>query len=363
MAQTIRVEIDKLGPGMRVAKMVENQLGAVLLTPGMILDENIIMKLQRMGIPEVVIYNETDKEVEENKQKFTEQYIDSIGNFKEVMFDAKRQNNINFASLKKIADNSLQMDTNRDIVSMLSMVRSVDEYTYSHSVNVGILAMMFGRWAGLQEKEIKQLLYAGMLHDIGKAKIPDEILNKRGPLTEQEYNIMKTHTVHGYQLTKTCTLLSENIRQAVLLHHERNDGSGYPFGHKKDKIPFMARVLAIVDTYDAMTSDRVYRDQRPPFEVFALFEEDLPSYDLLLTNVFMNRMAQFYLGEMVELDNGQMGEIVFLNPNQISRPIVKVGDKYIDLADSELNIKKVEIKRPAYLNNIEEAEQEENISS
>src|SRR5690554_7732768 len=115
MAQTIRVETYKLRPGMRVARIVENQFGAVLLNPGMILDENVINKLKRMGIPEVVIYNETDKEVEENKQKFTEQYIDSIGNFKEVMFDAKRQNNINFASLNEIADISLQMDTNRDL--------------------------------------------------------------------------------------------------------------------------------------------------------------------------------------------------------------------------------------------------------
>lgn len=358
MADSIKIKTYKLKAGMRIARIVENQFGAILLTPGMILDDNTINKLQRMGITDVYIFNETDKEVEENQLKFTHQYIDSIDNFKEVMSDAKRQNNINFSSLKKIADNSLHMDTNRDIVSMLSIVRSVDEYTFSHSINVGILAMMFGRWAGLQEKEVKQLLYAGMLHDIGKAKIPDKILNKRGPLTAQEYNIMKTHTVHGYQLTKSCMFITESVRQAVLLHHERNDGTGYPFAYPKEKIPFMARVMAIVDTYDAMTSDRVYRDQRPPFEVFALFEEDLKSYDLLLTNIFMNRMAQFYLGEIVELDNGLKGEIVFINPNQISKPIVKVGAEYIDLAESELNINKVEIKKPASLNEEDEANQE-----
>ncbi|NLM98363.1 MAG: HD-GYP domain-containing protein [Halanaerobiaceae bacterium] len=345
MLKVRKVFVDELEPGMRVAREIENQFGAILVNDGMILDENLIEKLKRLGISTVEIFNESDKDLDENRYKFKEQYQESIGNVKEIIHDA-RNDYINFSNLKRIADNSLKMDTNRDIITMLSIVRGADEYTYSHSVNVGILAMIFGRWAGLDYKGIKQLLYAGMLHDIGKAKIPDEILNKKGSLTEEEYNIMKMHSLYGYEITKSCKLISEKVRRAVLLHHERNDGSGYPFGFRKDKIPFMARVLAIVDTYDAMTSDRVYRGHRPPFDVFRLFEEDLQSYDILLTRMFMTNMAQYYIGEVVELTDGQKGEIVFINPSYISKPIVKINGEYLNLVNEDLAIKEVYLKSP-----------------
>ena len=345
MVDIKKVYINELEPGMRVAREIENQFGAVLVKDGMILDDNVINKLKRLGISTVEIFNETDKELNKNRFKFKEQYRESIGNVKEIIYNAKNDN-INFTNLKRIADNSLKMNTNRDIVTMLSIVRDADEYTYSHSVNVGIIAMMFGRWAGLDNKGIKQLLYAGMLHDIGKAKIPDEILNKKGSLTEEEYNIMKMHSVYGYEIIKGCKLLSEKVRRAVLMHHERNNGRGYPFGYKKDKIPFMARVLAIVDTYDAMTSDRIYRGHRPPFEVFRLFEDDLQSYDILLTRMFMTNMAQYYIGEQVELSDGQKGEIVYINPSSISKPIVKVDNEYINLVNEKLSINEVYLKTP-----------------
>lgn len=345
MAEMKKIDIGELKSGMRVAREVENQFGAVLVTPGMILDDNLIKKLMRLGIEEIEILDETEEELEKNKNGFSEQYQESIHNVKEMLYNAKKDKII-FSNLKIIADNALNMDTNRDIVTMLSVVRGVDEYTYSHSVNVGMLAMMFGRWAGLDEKSLKQLLYAGMLHDIGKAKIPEEILNKKGSLTVEEYEIMKKHAVYGYKITRECELLSEKVRQAVLMHHERNDGKGYPFGYDKDKIPFMARILAIVDTYDAMTSDRIYRGHRPPFEVFKLFENDLHSYDILLTKIFMTNMSQYYLGELVEIDNGMKGEIVYINPNHISKPIVKIEDHFVDLSENNLDIKEIFLENP-----------------
>ncbi len=179
------------------------------------------------------------------------------------------------------------------------------------------------------------MLYAGFLHDIGKARVPDEILNKKGPLTKEEFGIIKKHTVYGYETVKECQYISDKIAKAVLLHHERNNGMGYPFGFDRDRIPFLARVLAIIDTYDAMTSERVYRNRRPPFTVFKLFEDDLRSYDILLTRIFMGNIAQYYPGEVVELSNGEKGEIVYINQKCISKPIIKVGKQYIDLSNSD----------------------------
>ncbi|MFP4661092.1 MAG: HD-GYP domain-containing protein [Halanaerobiales bacterium] len=339
-----KVAIEELKPGMRTAKMIENQFGAILVTSGMILDNNLIDKLKRTGLFQVEIIDEAEEELERNQNKFTEQYTDSVENIKTMFSEVQDKDKLNFSNIKNIAENSLEMDTNRDIVTMLSLIRDVDEYTYTHSVNVGLLAMLFGRWAGLSDQKIKELLYAGMLHDIGKAKISDEILNKKGKLTDEEFDIIRRHTVYGYDLARKCKLVSDSVSRGILMHHERNNSSGYPFGFSKKKIPFIARVLAIVDTYDAMTSDRVYKGHRPPFEVFKVFEEDLHSYDLMLSKIFMTNMAQFYLGEMVELSNDWMGEIVYINPNQISKPIVKVGEQFIDLSENGLEIKELYVQ-------------------
>lgn len=355
MSQYREVSIKKIKPGMRVARMVENKFGAMLVSPGMILDDNLIKKLKRTGIEKLAIYNDPDEQLEKNRYSFSEEYRENIKDVKNIFNSIHDGNKLDFAQIKEVADKTREIDTNRDIVTMLSTIRDADEYTYTHSVNVGLLAMLFGRWSGLNPINIRQLLYAGLLHDIGKARIPDEILNKRGRLNEDEFEVIKKHTSYGYELAKECKFVSEKIARAVLMHHERNDSSGYPFGHPKEKIPFMARVLAIVDTYDAMTSDRVYRGHRPPFAVFKLFEEDLHSFDLLFSKIFMNNMSQYYLGEMVDLTNGAMGEIVYINPKYISQPIVKVGDKYIDLSDSETQIRDVYVKgqHDAYINELQ----------
>lgn len=344
MAQYREIKIENLEEGMRVARMVENKFGAMLVSPGMILDDNLIIKLKRTGIKKLAIYDDSEEQLEKNRSRFPEEYRENVKEVKSIFKSVHDGNKLDFARIQEVAKKTRQIDTNRDIVTMLSTIRDIDEYTYIHSVNVGLLAMMFGRWSGLNTINIRQLLYSGLLHDIGKAQIPDEILNKKGRLNHEEFEIIKKHTIYGYELVKECKFVSEKIARAVLMHHERNDSSGYPFGHPKEKIPFMARVLAIVDTYDAMTSDRVYRGHRPPFAVFKLLEQDLHSYDLLFSKIFMNNMSQYYLGEMVELTNGAMGEIVYINPQYISQPIVKVDDDYIDLSDSETEIKDVYIK-------------------
>ncbi|HLV09365.1 MAG TPA: HD-GYP domain-containing protein [Halanaerobiales bacterium] len=338
MPEFKKVGTDRLEPGMRVARSIENRFGAVLITPKMILDSNLIKKLRTMGFEEVTVFDETDEQVEKNRYDYIEQYQNNVVEVKNLFASINRRNKLDFQHIREIVDKTFQIDTNRDVINMLSSIRNNDEYTYTHSINVGLLAMLLGHWAKLNENIVKALLYAGLLHDIGKSRISDKILNKKGCLSPEEFEVIKKHSVYGYEMVKECPYISDRIAKAVLLHHERCNGSGYPFGFTKGKIPFMARVLAIIDTFDAMTSDRVYKDRRPPFTVFKLFEEDLRSYDLLLTRIFMGNMAQYYLGEMVELSDGSQGEIVFINKNIISEPIVCIDDEYIDLSDSEMEI-------------------------
>ncbi|MFW6287733.1 MAG: HD-GYP domain-containing protein, partial [bacterium] len=193
MATIREVRVEDLEPGMRVAKGIENTYGALLVSAGMILDENLINKLKRAGIYWLDIYDESKEQIHRNMSSFEEEYQNNVNNLKNIFSSVKKKQKLDYNEIKSLADNAINMDTNRDIVTMLSLIRDADEYTYSHSVNVGLLAMMFGRWAGLDNGRTKQLLYAGILHDIGKAKVPDEVLNKKGKLTKEEYEIIQLH--------------------------------------------------------------------------------------------------------------------------------------------------------------------------
>ena len=341
------ISIDRLREGMRIARGVENAYGGMLIPNGTLLDHNTINQLRKLGLKSVYIIDETEEVQNDNIRNFSSSYQKIVDDIKEIIdamsFPGKFEYS-HYNRVKEIVGSILQIDTGFDIINMLAQLRNVDEYTYTHSINVGIMAMLLGRWVKLSENKIKNLIFSGLLHDIGKAKINPKILNKKGKLSDKEYEEMKKHPIYGYELASKCKLIPNEVAGGILLHHERMDGSGYPLGIKKEMIPLIARVIAIVDTFDAMVSDRIYRTRRSPFDVFKLFEEELYLYDISLTRVFMKNISKSYIGEEVELSNGAKGEIVFINENHISKPIVKVATEFIDLYKVNLEVRDVFIK-------------------
>lgn len=230
-------------------------------------------------------------------------------------------------------------DEKMDLIRSMNQIRSSDEYLYTHSMNVAMLSMLIGKWLKYEDKKLQALVQAALLHDIGKIKVPLEILNKPGKLTDAEYEEMKKHSEYGYRMLEEKGNISMDICLAVLMHHEREDGSGYPIGAKSNRIHDFAKIIAVADIYDAMTSERVYKERESPFEVFELMEEKTIgqlSVEVVLT--FLNNIASYYIGDLVMLDNGEVGEIVHINPRQVSKPIIKVKEKYLDLT-VEKNIK------------------------
>ncbi|MHC1749297.1 MAG: GAF and HD-GYP domain-containing protein [Cellulosilyticaceae bacterium] len=154
----------------------------------------------------------------------------------------------------------LRMTFVDSIEAMVSAIDAKDEYTQGHCRRVSQNAVKLGKDIGLEEESLEQLEYTGILHDIGKIGIKDTILNKTGPLNEDEYDIMKTHPIVGANIVSQITTLNQSVSDGVRYHHERYDGTGYCEHLKGDEIPLFARIIAIADTYDAMTTDRVYRD-------------------------------------------------------------------------------------------------------
>lgn len=232
--------------------------------------------------------------------------------------------------------------TTLDVFDMLHNMRQVNDSTYAHSLNVAIISRIIGKWLHFSNKELDTLTLAGLLHDIGKTKIPDEVLNKDGKLTDEEFQMIRNHPKYGYDILKSQPLNS-HIKKAALMHHERCDGSGYPMGLTMEEIDDYALIIAIADVYDAMTAARSYRAPLCPFEVIAEFEKDgLQKYKPKYILTFLENIANAYQNNRVMLSDGTSARIVLLNHRRLSKPLVQLDDgACIDLEKSPLYIKAI----------------------
>lgn len=232
--------------------------------------------------------------------------------------------------------------TTLDVFDMLHNMRQVNDSTYAHSLNVAIISRIIGKWLHFSNEELDTLTLAGLLHDIGKTKIPDEVLNKDGKLTDEEFQMIRNHPKYGYDILKSQPLNS-HIKKAALMHHERCDGSGYPMGLTMEEIDDYALIIAIADVYDAMTAARSYRAPLCPFEVIAEFEKDgLQKYKPKYILTFLENIANAYQNNRVMLSDGTSARIVLLNHRRLSKPLVQSDDgACIDLEKSPLYIKAI----------------------
>ena len=218
-----------------------------------------------------------------------------------------------------------------NVFDMLHALRAYDDATYVHSVNVALIAHTIGEWMHLDEDDKELLTKAGLLLDVGKMMIPQEILTKKGKLTDDERTKLRMHPTLGYRAVEKKNI-DQHIKNTILMHHERCDGSGYPRHLTMNQIDPVARIVSIADVYDAMTSERVYRQALSPFYAFEQIEEDgLQKYDTQAVLTFLENLSGVYIGNRVRLSDGSIGEIVYINKMRYSRPTVRVGSRFLDL--------------------------------
>lgn len=223
-----------------------------------------------------------------------------------------------------------------EMFDMLHNMRTVEDSVYAHSLNVALISGMFGKWLKLPQEDYDALLLAALLHDIGKTKIPPEILDKPGKYTDEEFALVKKHPLFGYNILNAVPdeLLETRVKNAALMHHERWDGTGYPRNLQGNAIDDFAHIIAIADVYDAMTAARSYRAPLCPFQVIAAFEKDgLQKYHPKYILTFLEHIARTYQRNRVLLSDGRGANVVMLNQQTLSRPIVQVDDgSCIDLS-------------------------------
>lgn len=212
-----------------------------------------------------------------------------------------------------------------DALLPLAQVKTLDEYTFQHSVSVAALAAAFGRALDLPREVIKEFALGGLLHDVGKALVPQEILNKPGKLTDAEFVLMKSHAEHGANLLRKTAGISEIAFSAAAEHHERFDGSGYPRGLKGDAISVYGQMMAIVDVYDAITSLRVYSKGVPPTEALRkMFEWSKFHFNPSLVQAFIKGIGIYPAGSLVRMQSGKIGIVREVVPTKLLQPIVKI---------------------------------------
>jgi putative nucleotidyltransferase with HDIG domain len=252
--------------------------------------------------------------MEELKGVFT----DIIDHGKEIESDSLLEN---------VSQLFRKRNTITELFDMLNNMRTIEDSVYAHSLNVALISRMIGRWLRLDSGDLNTLTLAGLLHDIGKAMIPEEVLNKPGSLTDEEFELIKSHPRLGYDVLKSQNI-DTRIKNAALMHHERCDGSGYPSGLTDSDIDEFAMIIAIADVYDAMTAARSYRAPLCAFQVISNFERDgFQKYHTKYLLTFLKRIATTYQSNRVVLNDGRGCKIVMLNPNDLSRPIVQFDDK------------------------------------
>ncbi len=217
--------------------------------------------------------------------------------------------------------------TTLDILDLLHAIRAVDDSMYAHSLNVALVARGIGRWLKLDKDDLNILTIAGLVHDIGKLSIPEEVLNKQGKLTDEEFQLIRQHPLTGNRTLKNLHHIDRRILSATLQHHERGDGSGYPRQLQQDEIDDFASIIAIADVYDAMTAARSYRAPLCAFQVIESFEKDgLQKYDPKYILLFLDHIASSYQNSRVVLSDGRSCRIIYINHRALARPMVQFDD-------------------------------------
>jgi len=210
------------------------------------------------------------------------------------------------------------------IFECINFPRPMDEYLQRHSLNVAFLNGLMGEWLKLSKEDVRMLVMAGLLHDVGKTKIPEEILDAPRKLTDEEFKIIRTHPVYSYELLESG--FDERVKLAARHHHEKIDGRGYPDGIKEEEISLFAKITAVSDIYDAMVSKRSYKKEKLPFDVLdEFYHQAYDGLDMDLVMVLIKNMRAHFLEKEVLMSNGKLGTIKYIPPNDIAHPVIQSG--------------------------------------
>ena len=359
----IRMKTHRVKRGMIIKSDVFNRAGVILVPKDTVVTNDVLTLLSRHFIEDVVVEYATESRPSIKSSAEQPQPQISITVQKEIKIKEA-------ANIYKVAEDTLaqnlkdivQKDKEVDIPSMLGLLQSVIDKTdeqlsifdllhhmqkdsdtlYSHSINVSLYAQLLARWAGLEKDEIELVSLAGLLHDIGHLHYTEYDMEPYTLHDGMKKACHEQHSVFGYRILQNKEI-DHRIKQAVLTHHERFDQSGFPLGVSYVNINKISRVLSIADSYVTLITEEDDYPEMLPFEALKYLQEvEYNKYDYSLLSIFVEHVALNYVQHDVVLSDGRIGTILMINKNDISRPLVQIGNFFVDLStQTRLSIKKI----------------------
>lgn len=309
------INMDHAQPGMMVGKSIYNEDGQILVNYRVILTESLIQRMVEKGLKGLYIEDNISSDIDVENLITEGLEVKAARALVDMDIDAAMD------VAGEITDElSIQGDISVNLVSL----RTSSDYTYKHSVNVAILSVLTGIGLGLKKPLLRELAAAGLLHDIGKINIPPETMDKAGPLTEEEYELIKKHSEFGYEKLKNNISISSKTKMGVYMHHENINGTGYPMGLSGDQIYMFAKIIHIADVYDAITSERVYKKAQSPGEAIEFLMKNAgtmfqPEY----VKAFITYIPVYPKGRNVILTDGTVAVVVENRQHHTLYPVVR----------------------------------------
>lgn len=348
-----KISVDDLRPGMEVVKLsseIWEHLPFLYSRPGVIESESQVERIRAEGylhafiqagdpgasmnrrLDDLLVGADTAPPprprvpFEQEMEVARVTYDKAMHHAKRIIHDVKLGRKVDYEASVETVDAIVNSAIrNPDTLLCLSKLSDYDDYTYAHCINVAAIAVVFGEYLGLGHDELVRLGLAGMMHDLGKTAVPSRIINKRARLTESEFAEIKRHPEYGCDILARQNEVTDDVLEAVRDHHEKFNGSGYPENRtKKDIAPF-ARIISLADVYDALTSDRSYKDAILPNKALAIMygmrEQD---FDPLEVQMFIKCLGIFPSGSLVRLNTGFYGVVYESNPALPLMPKIKI---------------------------------------
>lgn len=348
------IAVEELKIGVCLSKDIFNDLGNIILSQGTEIQRKHIEYFQNHGITHVYVVDERSSlnKTEGTQISALPKYRELNTNYGLVLDKFKKlyynlQNKDYVFSVTEIEEQVKPLvDTviaDNDILGSMRMLSFQESYHFTHAVNVSMFGAMLGKWLGLSLSNIYLVAMTGLLHDIGKTQVSQELLFKKEALSFSELETVRSHAKLGYELLKNNPEIPREVLAGILFHHERSDGSGYPSGLREEQTPYLARIIGVVDVFDAITSDRFYKKGISSFKAFNIIkDESFKGLDPKISDVFMSNIASYFINNKVKLSDGRIGEVIYVNKYALNRPLVKVDDGFIDLS-SDYSLEIVEV--------------------
>jgi putative nucleotidyltransferase with HDIG domain len=348
------VKINSCQPGMKLGKSIYNERGKVLLTQGSELTERFLVKLKKFHIATIYIEDHTSEgiDIEESIPDIIRlEAMETITEGFKTLYElnAKRSNlqgmiksGRAMRSFQKVfRDIYSCLNENQSALNLLATTKIHENYVYNHCLNVSIYACQLAIENGLPLKNIEEIGLGAMLHDIGKIYVPPEILNKPGKLSTVEYEQVQKHCEMGFETLRKIHEIPATVAHCALQHHERIDGLGYPRGLKDDEIHKYAKIISVVDVFDALTNPRAYRPPMLPHQgIEILYAGSGTQFDSKQIHLFKNSIALYPPGLTVRLNDGRTGIVSKYNFQSVGRPEIRIikNEEQIDITPYEIDL-------------------------